>query len=174
MAKKTVITAEPGKQELFITRELKPASLFSVHIPRPIFTKNVVGPDEFADRRKDGCRTEAVSLSARTRRPRLCISTRPSRRPSPERIIGTFEFDGLPGKGIRHNEQQNLRTSSRPPLCLVHQSKKSGRLQTGGMIASVWNAALRRVMTNSTLTGTTFLAKSSTARSGYESESGQC
>ena len=100
---KTVITAEPGKQELFITREFEaPRELvFRAHTDPEIYVR-WLGPRDltttletfepvsggrwcFIQKDKDGneFRFHGVNHDVT----------------APERIIGTFEFDGLPEAG---------------------------------------------------------------------------
>ena len=103
MANKTTVTAEPGKQELFITREFDaPRELvFRAHIDPDLYVQ-WVGPRE-------------LTMSLETFEPRAGGSYRYIHKDSdgneyafhgvnhevlaPERIISTFEFEGLPEKG---------------------------------------------------------------------------
>ena len=103
MANKTTITAEPGKQEVFITREFDaPRELvFKAHTDPDLYTQ-WLGPRE-------------VTMTLETFEPRDGGSYRYIHKDadgneyafhgvnhevlSPERIISTFEFEGLPEKG---------------------------------------------------------------------------
>jgi uncharacterized protein YndB with AHSA1/START domain len=100
---KTVITAEPGKQELFITREFDaPRELvFRAHTDPDIYVR-WLGPRDltthletfepkdggrwrFSQKDKDGNEYKFHGVYHDVS--------------APERIIGTFEFDGLPESG---------------------------------------------------------------------------
>jgi uncharacterized protein YndB with AHSA1/START domain len=103
MANKTTITAEPGKQEIFINREFDaPRELvFRAHTDPELYVQ-WLGPRE-------------MTMILETFEPRSGGSYRYIHRDpegneyafhgvnhevlSPERIIGTFEFEGLPEKG---------------------------------------------------------------------------
>jgi uncharacterized protein YndB with AHSA1/START domain len=139
MANKTIITAEPGKQELFITREFDaPRELvFKAHVDPDLYVQ-WVGPDDltmtidkwepyeggtyrFTHERDGhkyaffGCNHEVLA---------------------PERIIGTFEFDGLPERGhvilgtTRFEELPEGRTR------IIHQSVFQSVADRDGMIRS--------------------------------------
>ena len=102
MANKTVVTAEPGKQELFITREFDaPRELvFKAHTDPELYEK-WVGPHgmkmtidkwEMYDggsysytHERDGHKYSFFGVTHEVH--------------APERIVGTFEFDGLPERG---------------------------------------------------------------------------
>ena len=102
MANKTVVTAEPGKQELFITREFDaPRDLvFRAHVDPELYVQWVGPRDlqmtiqkfEMVDggsyaytHERDGHKYAFFGVSHEVK--------------APERIIGTFEFDGLPERG---------------------------------------------------------------------------
>ncbi|HLO17067.1 MAG TPA: SRPBCC family protein [Anaerolineales bacterium] len=100
---KTVITAEPGKQELFITREFDaPRELvFRAHVdpelyaqwlgPRGLTTRFEIfepvsgGKYRFIQKDKDGNEFAFHGVNHEIT--------------APERMIGTFEFEGLPEAG---------------------------------------------------------------------------
>ena len=102
MANKTVVTAEPGKQELFITREFDaPRELvFRAHIDPELYVQ-WVGPRDLTmtiqkfemvdggsykyTHERDGHKYAFFGVTHEVK--------------EPERIIGTFEFDGLPERG---------------------------------------------------------------------------
>jgi uncharacterized protein YndB with AHSA1/START domain len=102
MANKTVVTAEPGKQELFVIREFDaPRELvFKAHTDPEIYVK-WVGPHgmtmkidkwEMFDggsyrytHERDGHTYAFFGVNHEVH--------------APERLIGTFEFDGLPERG---------------------------------------------------------------------------
>lgn len=139
MRNKTEIIAEPGKQELFIKREFDaPRELvFRAHIDPEIYVK-WVGPRDLTmtidkwephdggsykfKHERDGHRYGFLGVYHEV--------------VSPERIIGTFEFDGLPERGhvilgtTRFEDLQDGRTR------LVHQSVFQSVADRDGMIAS--------------------------------------
>ena len=139
MANKTEITAEPGKQELFITREFDaPRELvFKAHTDPEIYVQ-WVGPHDLKmtiDRwephnggsykythERDGHKYAFFGVTHEVL--------------APERIIGTFEFDGLPERGhvilgtTRFEELPGGRTR------LVHQSVFQSVADRDGMIQS--------------------------------------
>ena len=102
MPNKTVVTAEPGKQELFITREFDaPRDLvFRAHVDPELYVQ-WVGPRDLTmtiqkfemvdggsykyTHERDGHKYAFFGVSHEVK--------------APERIIGTFEFDGLPERG---------------------------------------------------------------------------
>lgn len=103
MANQTTITAEPGKQELFITREFDASRelVFRAHTDPDLYVQ-WLGPRE-------------ITMTLETFEPRDGGSYRYIHRDAegneygfhgvnhevlaPERIISTFEFEGLPEKG---------------------------------------------------------------------------
>jgi uncharacterized protein YndB with AHSA1/START domain len=139
MANKTEIIAEPGQQELFITREFDaPRDLvFKAHIDPEIYVK-WCGPRDLKMRidkwdardggsyrfthERDGHEYQFLGVYHEI--------------VSPERIIGTFEFTGLPERGhvilgtTRFEELPDGRTR------LVHQSVFQSVEDRDGMIAS--------------------------------------
>jgi uncharacterized protein YndB with AHSA1/START domain len=102
MANKTVVTAEPGKQELFITREFDaPRELvFKAHTDPDLYIQ-WVGPNGMTMKidkwephdggsykfthERDGHKYAFFGVNHEIH--------------APERIIGTFEFDGPPERG---------------------------------------------------------------------------
>lgn len=139
MANKTEIIAEPGKQELFIKREFDAprALVFRAHIDPEIYVK-WVGPRDLTmtidkwephaggsyrfTHERNGHKYGFLGVNHEV--------------VEPERIIGTFEFDGLPEGGhvllgtTRFEELPNGRTR------LVHQSVFQSVDDRDGMIAS--------------------------------------
>src|SRR5947208_8941169 len=99
---KTLITAEPGRQELFITREFDaPRDLvFRAHTEAELY-QQWVGPDDLT--------MTVVRMDAIDGGSYRFVHERDGHKYTfhgvyhevlaPERIIGTFEFDGLPEKG---------------------------------------------------------------------------
>jgi uncharacterized protein YndB with AHSA1/START domain len=139
MANKTTVTAEAGKQELFITREFDAPRdlLFRSHTDPDLYVQ-WVGPhdlnmtiEKFEMRdggsyrythERDGHKYAFHGVSHEVL--------------EPERIIGTFEFDGLPEKGhvilgtTKFEELPDGRSR------LVHQSVFQSVADRDGMIQS--------------------------------------
>lgn len=103
MANKTQITAEPGKQEIFITREFDaPRELvFKAHIDPELYVQ-WLGPRELTmtlekfEPRSGGTWRYIHKDQAGNRYAFHGVNHEVL---APERIIGTFEFEGLPEKG---------------------------------------------------------------------------
>ena len=139
MANKTIVTAEPGKQELFITREFEaPRELvFKAHVDPDLYIQ-WVGPydltmtiDKWEPREggsyqftheRDGHKYRFFGVNHEVL--------------EPERLIGTFEFDGLPERGhvilgtTRFEELPGGRSR------LVHQSVFQSVADRDGMVRS--------------------------------------
>ncbi|MGI8811606.1 MAG: SRPBCC family protein [Pyrinomonadaceae bacterium] len=102
MANKTVVIAEPGKQELFIIREFdaKRDQVFKAHIDPEIFVK-WVGPRDLTmtiekwEPYAGGSYHFTHERGGKT----YAFFGVYHEVLAPERIIGTFEFDGLPERG---------------------------------------------------------------------------
>ena len=102
MANKTEIIAEPGKQELFIIREFEaPRELvFRAHTDKDIYIQ-WIGPRELKmtiqewDCREGGWFDYTHEREGRSYR----FFGTYHEVAEPERIVGTFEFDGLPERG---------------------------------------------------------------------------
>ncbi|MEO6334341.1 MAG: SRPBCC family protein [Pyrinomonadaceae bacterium] len=139
MANKTEIIAEPGKQELFISREFD--------APREIVFRAHVDPEIYVK----WCGPRDLTMTIEKWEPRDGGSYKFTHEREghtyaflgvyheivqPERIIGTFEFDGLPERGhvilgtTRFEELAGGRTR------LVHQSVFQSVEDRDGMIAS--------------------------------------
>lgn len=139
MSNKTEITAEPGKQELFIMREFDaPRELvFKAHTDPEIYVQ-WVGPRDL--------KMTIDKLDARPGGSFKFVHERSGHKYTfhgvyhevlaPERIIGTFEFDGLPETGhvilgtTRFDALPGRRTR------LVHQSVFQSVADRDGMIQS--------------------------------------
>ncbi|HEV8591888.1 MAG TPA: SRPBCC family protein [Pyrinomonadaceae bacterium] len=139
MANKTTVTAEPGKQELFITREFDaPRDLvFKAHTDPDLYIQ-WVGPNDLTmtidkwDSRdggsykftheRDGHKYSFFGVNHEVH--------------APERIIGTFEFDGLPERG--HVIMGKTRFEELPEgrSRVVHQSVFFSVADRDGMIQS--------------------------------------
>jgi uncharacterized protein YndB with AHSA1/START domain len=139
MANKTEIIAEPGKQELFIKREFDaPRELvFKAHIDPDIYVK-WVGPRDLTmtiDKwdARDGGSYKFTHERGGHKYGFLGVYHEIV---APERIIGTFEFDGLQERGhvilgtTKFEELPNGRCR------LVHQSVFQSVADRDGMIAS--------------------------------------
>jgi len=139
MANKTRITAEPGKQELFITREFEaPRELvFRAYTEADLYEK-WVGPDDLTMTVE---KMEAVNGGSYR-----FLHTRDNHVYAfhgiyhevlaPERIIGTFEFDGLPEKGHVIMGTTRFEDLGKGRSRLVHQSVFQSVTDRDGMIAS--------------------------------------
>jgi uncharacterized protein YndB with AHSA1/START domain len=139
MANKTEIIAEPGKQELFIKREFDaPRELvFKAHTDPEIYVK-WVGPREMKmtiekwDARDGGSYRFTHERDGHTYGflgvyHELAV---------PERIIGTFEFDGLPERGHVILGTTKFEELPGGRCRLVHQSVFQSVEDRDGMIAS--------------------------------------
>ena len=139
MKNKTEIIAEPGKQELFIKREFDaPRELvFKAHTDPEIYVK-WVGPREMKmtiekwEARDGGSYRFTHERDGHT----YGFLGVYHELNAPERIIGTFEFDGLPERG--HVILGTTRFEELPGgRCrLVHQSVFQSVEDRDGMIAS--------------------------------------
>ncbi|HEY8185393.1 MAG TPA: SRPBCC family protein [Pyrinomonadaceae bacterium] len=140
MANETKITAEPGKQELFITREFDaPRELvFKAHTDPKLYVR-WLGPRE-------------LTMTLETFDPRSGGSYRYIHRDqggneyafhgvhhevlAPERIISTFEFEGLPEKGHVILETLKLETLPGDRTRLTGHSVFQSVADRDGMIRS--------------------------------------
>ena len=137
---KTTITAEPGKQELFITREFDaPRELvFRAHIDPDIYVR-WLGPRDltttletfepvsggrwrFLQKDKDGNEFAFHGVNHDVT--------------APERIIGTFEFDGLPESGHVILETTKFEELPGGRTRVITQSVYQSVEDRDGMIAS--------------------------------------
>ncbi len=139
MAKKTVITAEPGKQELFITREFEaPRELvFRAYTEADLYEK-WVGPDDLAMTVEKMDAFDGGSYRFLHERDGHVYAFHGVYHEvlSPERIIGTFEFDGLPEKGHVIMGTTKFEDLGGGRSWLVHQSVFQSVADRDGMIAS--------------------------------------
>ncbi|MEQ1606526.1 MAG: SRPBCC family protein [Pyrinomonadaceae bacterium] len=139
MPNKTTITAEPGKQELFIIREFDaPRELVYKAHTDPALYAQWVGPNDLT--------MTVDELNAKHGGKFRFVHERSGHKYTffgvyhealaPERIIGTFEFDGLPETGhvilgtTKFEELPGGRTR------LVHQSVFQSVQDRDGMIQS--------------------------------------
>ena len=139
MANKTTVTAEPGKQELYIIREFDAPRelLFRAHTEADLYEK-WVGPKDM--------KMWVEEMNAVPGGSFRFVHERDGHKytffgvyhdvTAPERLIGTFEFDGLPERGhvilgtTKFEELPNGRSR------LVHQSVFQSVQDRDGMIAS--------------------------------------
>ena len=139
MANKTVVTAEPGKQELFITREFDAPShlVFKAHTDPDIYAK-WVGPNdlEMSIQRLEAVDGGTFEFTHTRGEHAYRFFGSYHEVLAPERIIGTFEFDGLPERGhvimgkTTFEELPNNRTR------LIHQSVFFSVEDRDGMVQS--------------------------------------
>jgi uncharacterized protein YndB with AHSA1/START domain len=139
MSNKTEIKAEPGKQELYIVREFEAPRelLFRAYTEADLYEK-WVGPKEM--------KMSVEKMDAVAGGSFRFVHERDGHKytffgvyhdvTEPERIIGTFEFDGLPERGhvimgtTKFEELPNGRSR------LIHQSVFQSVQDRDGMIAS--------------------------------------
>ena len=100
MANKTEIIAEPGKQELYIIREFDAPRdlLFKAHTDPEIYVK-WVGPKDLEMRieKMESQNGGSYRFIHKRGEHEYAFSGVYHEVLAPERIIGTFEFEGLPG-----------------------------------------------------------------------------
>jgi len=139
MANKTVITAEPGKQELFIIREFEaPRELvFKAYTEAELYEK-WVGPDDLAMTVEKMDAYDGGSYRFLHERDGHVYAFHGVYHEvlKPERIIGTFEFDGLPEKGHVIMGTTKFEDLGGGRSRLVHQSVFQSVDDRDGMIAS--------------------------------------
>lgn len=139
MPNKTIVTAEPGKQELFIIREFDaPRDLvFRAHVDPKIYAQ-WVGPKDLTMtiQKFDMVDGGSYSYTHEKNGQRYVFFGVNHEVCAPERILGTFEFDGLPERGhvimgkTEFEELQNNRCR------VVHQSVFFSVADRDGMIQS--------------------------------------
>lgn len=166
MAKKTVITAEPGKQELFITREFEaPRELvFRAYTEADLYEK-WVGPDDLAMTVEKMDAFDGGSYRFLHERDGHVYAFHGVYHDvlSPERIIGTFEFDGLPEKGHVIMGTTKFEDLGGGRCRLVHQSVFQSVADRDGMIASGMERGVTQGYDKLDTLLEQLLAKSSTA-----------
>jgi uncharacterized protein YndB with AHSA1/START domain len=142
MAKnKTTITAEPGKQELFITREFDaPRELVFKAFTDPKLYVQWLGPRGFTTKLetfepRNGGSWRFIQKDANGNE--YAFHGVNHEVLSPERIIGTFEFEGLPERGhvlletSRFEELPNNRTKLVSQSVFQSVTDRDGMLQSG-------------------------------------------
>jgi uncharacterized protein YndB with AHSA1/START domain len=146
MSKETVVTAEPGKQELFITREFDapPELVFRAHTDPELY-QQWVGPYgmkmtiEKWDYREGGEYRFTHERDGHT----YAFFGTVHEVHSPDRIIGTFEFDGLPERGHVIMGKTTFEKLAGNRTRLVHQSVFFSVEDRDGMIASGMERGVR-------------------------------
>lgn len=102
MANKTTVTAEAGKQELFITREFDAPRdlLFRAHVDPELYVQ-WVGPRDLTMKIQKFDMADGGSYKYTHERDghTYAFYGVAHEVTAPERIVGTFEFDGLPERG---------------------------------------------------------------------------
>ena len=139
MANKTEIIAEPGKQELYIIREFDaPRELvFRAHTDADVYVKWVGPRDLKMTIEKWDCRDGGSYRFTHERGGHKYAFFGVNHEVlEPERIIGTFEFDGLPERGHVILGITQFEELSNGRCKLVHQSVFRSVADRDGMIAS--------------------------------------
>jgi len=139
MANKTVVTAEPGKQELFITREFDaPRELvFKAHTDPDLYIQ-WVGPRDLTMtiekfEMRDGGSYKFVHERDGHKYAFHGVTHEVL---TPQRIIGTFEFDGLPETGHVILGTTKFEALPGDRTRLVHQSVFQSVSDRDGMVQS--------------------------------------
>ena len=139
MSNKTEIIAEPGKQELFIRREFDAPReiVFKAHVDPEIYVK-WVGPRELIMKIENWEPYDGGSYRYTHERGghKYAFFGVNHEVHAPERIIGTFEFDGLPERGHVILGVSTFEELPGDRCCVVHQSVFRSINDRDGMIAS--------------------------------------
>ncbi len=139
MANKTVVTAEPGKQELFITREFDAPRelLFKAHTDQELY-KQWVGPNDLTMTiDKWDCREGGTYKFTHERGGhKYAFFGVWHELFENERIVGTFEFDGLPERGHVIMGKTTFEELPGGRSRLVHQSVFFSVSDRDGMVQS--------------------------------------
>jgi len=139
MSKETVVTADPGKQELFITREFDAPRelLFKAHTDPDLYIKWVGPKDMTMTIEKWEC-YEGGSYKFTHERGghKYAFFGVNHEIAAPERIIGTFEFDGLPERGHVILGTTKFEDLPGGRSRIVHQSVFQSVADRDGMIQS--------------------------------------
>src|SRR4051794_10297195 len=139
MANKTQVTAEPGKQELFITREFDAprALVFKAHTDPELYIQWVGPKDMTMKIDKWDCRDGGSYRFTHMRDGHEYAFFGVNHEiKEPERIIGTFEFDGLPERGHVITGKTQFEELPNGRSRLVHQSVFFSVADRDGMVAS--------------------------------------
>ncbi|MEP6946182.1 MAG: SRPBCC family protein [Acidobacteriota bacterium] len=139
MPNKTAITAEPGKQELFITREFEaPRELvFRAYTDANLYAQ-WVGPNDLTMtvEKMDSFEGGSYRFVHEREGRKYAFHGVYHEVLAPERIIGTFEFDGLPEKGHVIMGTTKFEDLGNDRCRLVHQSVFQSVADRDGMIQS--------------------------------------
>lgn len=139
MSNKTKITAEPGKQELYIIREFEaPRELvFRAYTEADLY-EQWVGPDDLAMTVEKMDAFDGGSYRFLHERDGHVYAFHGVYHEvlRPERIIGTFEFDGLPEKGHVIMGTTKFEDLGGGRSRLIHQSVFQSVQDRDGMIQS--------------------------------------
>ncbi len=139
MTKKTTVTAEPGKQELFIIREFDAPRelLFRAHTEADLY-EQWVGPDDLAMTVEKMEAVDGGSYRFLHERDGHVYAFHGVYHEvlAPERIIGTFEFDGLPEKGHVIMGTTKFEDLGGGRSRIVHQSVFQSVQDRDGMVQS--------------------------------------
>ncbi|NOT47282.1 MAG: SRPBCC family protein [Acidobacteria bacterium] len=140
MANKTLVTAEPNKQELTITREFDaPRELvFRAHVEPELYVQ-WVGPNdlEMSIQKLDAVDGGTFEFTHKRGGHSYRFFGSYHEVLKPERIIGTFEFDGLPERGHVILGKTSFEELPGNRCRLVHQSvffsvdDRDGMVQSG-------------------------------------------
>ena len=139
MANKTVVTAEPGKQELFITREFDAPRelLFKAHTDPDLYIKWVGPKDMTMTIEKWECfEGGSYKFTHERNGHKYAFFGVNHEIAAPERIIGTFEFDGLPERGHVILGTTKFEDLPGGRSRIVHQSVFQSVADRDGMIQS--------------------------------------
>jgi uncharacterized protein YndB with AHSA1/START domain len=139
MPNKTTVTAEPGKQELFIIREFdaRRELVFKAHTDPELYVQ-WVGPNDLTmtiekwDCRKGGSYRYTHERDGH----KYAFFGVNHEIHAPERVIGTFEFDGLPERGHVIMGKTNFEELPGGRTRVVHQSVFFSVEDRDGMIQS--------------------------------------
>lgn len=136
---RTTITAEPGKQELFIIREFNAPRelLFRAHTEAELY-EQWVGPDDLAMTVEKMDAYAGGSYRFLHKRDGHVYAFHGVYHEvlAPERIIGTFEFDGLPETGHVIMGTTKFEDLGGGRSRLVHQSVFQSVADRDGMVQS--------------------------------------
>jgi len=139
MANKTTVTAEPGKQELFIIREFDaPRELVFKAYTDPELCAQWVGPNDLtvtAEKMDAGAGGSYVFVHERGGHAYRFHGVYHEVL-TPERIIGTFEFDGLPETGHVLMGTTKFEDLGSGRSRIVHQSVFQSVQDRDGMVQS--------------------------------------
>lgn len=139
MANKTTITAEPGKQELFIIREFEAPRemVFRAYTEAELY-EQWVGPDDLTMtvEKMDAVDGGSYRFVHERDGHKYAFHGVYHEVLAPERFIGTFEFDGLPERGHVIMGTTKFEDLGGGRSRIVHQSVFQSVADRDGMIQS--------------------------------------